>query len=174
MRLCPVLGAPERAEDDCFADNAGRVVHRDDLVARIAAILETRTSAAWLEALEEVGVPAGPINSIDQVFADPHIEHRGMAIELPHPVAGTVPLVGSPINLSRTPVAYQRPPPGLGEHTAEVLREKLGLSDEGSYSLQGRDRGAPAVGRSPRRCGPLVRCRERINTRVVPIRSELL
>ena len=130
VRLCQVLGAPELAEDDRFADNAGRVGHRDDLVARIAAILETRTSAAWLEALEEVGVPAGPINSIDQVFADPQIEHRGMAIELPHPVAGTVPLVGSPINLSRTPVAYQRPPPGLGEHTEEVLREKLGLADE--------------------------------------------
>jgi crotonobetainyl-CoA:carnitine CoA-transferase CaiB-like acyl-CoA transferase len=135
-RLCQVLEAPELAEDDRFVDNPGRVQNRGELVPRIAAILETRTSADWLEALEDVGVPAGPINSIDQVFADPQVQHREMQIELDHPVAGALPLVGSPINLSRTPVAYDRPPPGLGEHTDEVLRERLGLSDDELASLR--------------------------------------
>ncbi len=126
-RLCALLGLEELARDERFAGNAGRVRHRGELIPRLAEVLRRRPGAEWLEALEHLGVPAGPINAIDQVFADPQVRHRGMKIELDHAEAGPIPLVASPLKLSRTPVAYQRPPPLLGEHTDEVLREALGL-----------------------------------------------
>ncbi|MDQ3272631.1 MAG: CoA transferase, partial [Pseudomonadota bacterium] len=85
-----------------------------------------RTSADWSAALEAAGVPCGPINRIDEVFADPQVIARGLQIHLPHPLAGSVPLVANPIRLSGSPVAYQRPPPLLGEHTEEVLAQWLG------------------------------------------------
>ena len=94
-------------------------------------MIRTRTTTAWMEALEAAGVPCAPVNTIDQVFADPQVEARGMTIRMPHPLAGeAVRLVGSPIGLSRTPVSYRRAPPTLGQHTDEVLAELLGL-DEG-------------------------------------------
>ena len=126
-RLCAVLGLEELAKDQRFATNAGRVRNRDELIPRLAEALRRRPGAEWLEALEGVGVPAGPINSIDQVFADPQVRHRGMKIELEHAEAGPIPLVASPLRFSRTPVDYRRAPPLLGEHSEEVLREVLDM-----------------------------------------------
>jgi glutaryl-CoA transferase len=129
-RFCEVAGKPEWAVDPRFATNAGRVQHRDLLVPMIADVMRTRTRRDWLSALEAVGVPCGPINRLDQVFADPQVRSRGMRVDLPHPLSGTVPQVGSPLRFSATPVAYTQPPPLLGEHTEAVLRGRLRMSAE--------------------------------------------
>jgi crotonobetainyl-CoA:carnitine CoA-transferase CaiB-like acyl-CoA transferase len=90
--------------------------------------MTTRTTAQWVQVLGEAGVPCGPINDIAQAFAEPQARHRGMRMGLPHPLAGTVPAVRNPVRFSRTPVAYRQAPPLLGEHTEQVLEERLGLS----------------------------------------------
>jgi glutaryl-CoA transferase len=127
-RFCAVAGKPEWARDPRFAANADRVLRRDMLVPLVAAVMGTRTQRDWLAALAAVGVPCGPINRLDQVFADPQVRHRGMRFEMPHPLSGTVPQVGNPLHFSATPVAYTQAPPLLGEHTATVLAARLGLS----------------------------------------------
>ena len=139
-RLCEAAEAPELLEDPDFASNALRVRNRDRLIPEIEALTRTRDTAVWLRALEAAGVPCAPVNTIDQVFADPQVEAREMQIRMPHPLAGEdVPLVGSPIRLSRTPVAYRRAPPTLGEHTDEVLAQMLGLNESERQAL--RDEG---------------------------------
>ena len=90
--------------------------------------MRAKTTAEWIAALEPLGVPCGPINRLDQVYADPQVQHRGMKIDVPHPLAGAIPLVANPIKYSRTPLTYDKPPPLLGEHTEEVLTEWLGKS----------------------------------------------
>ena len=134
-RFCDVAGKPEWARDPRFAVNAERVRRREELVPMIEVVVRTRTQASWLEALEAVGVPCGPINRLDQVFSDPQVRSRGMRLELPHPISGTVPQVGNPLHFSSTPVAYTQAPPLLGEHTASVLRERLHLSDRALEEL---------------------------------------
>jgi crotonobetainyl-CoA:carnitine CoA-transferase CaiB-like acyl-CoA transferase len=88
-----------------------------------------------MEALESAGVPCGPINDLEQVFQDPQVRHRGMRVEVPHPISGTVPLVASPIRLSATPVEIRAPPPTLGQHTREVLMDLLGMEASEVASL---------------------------------------
>jgi glutaryl-CoA transferase len=138
-KFCAIAGKPEWAADPRFAKNADRVRNRDVLVPLIAAVVETRTRKAWLDALEPLGIPSGPINRMDQVFADPQIIARGMRKDLRHPLAGTVPQVRTPLEFSATPLGYDRPPPLLGEHTAAVLRERLGMSDDAIAALAARD-----------------------------------
>ena len=138
-KFCAIAGRPDWAADPRFAKNADRVKHRSTLVPMVAAAIAARTQREWLAALDAAGVPAGPINRLDQVFADPQVAARGMRLDLPHPAAGTVPQVGNPLKLSATPVAYDRPPPLLGQHTAAVLRERLALSDEAIADLAARD-----------------------------------
>lgn len=135
-RCCTVLGCAPLAADARFATNRARVAHRSELVAQLAERFVTRPRDAWLAALANANVPCGPINTLDQVFADAQVRHRQMRVELPHALAGTVALVGSPLKLSATPVEYRRPPPLLGEHTAEVLGERLGYTPEALARLQ--------------------------------------
>src|SRR5215469_14927226 len=99
-RFCEVAGEPEWACDSRYAANAERVKRRDELVPLVAAVVRTRTQREWLEALEAVGVPCGPINLLDQVFADPQVLSRGMRLDLPHPLSGTVPQVVNPLHFS--------------------------------------------------------------------------
>jgi crotonobetainyl-CoA:carnitine CoA-transferase CaiB-like acyl-CoA transferase len=127
-KFCDVAGAPHLAQDPRFARNAERVRHRTTLVPMLAALMKARTRGDWLAALEAAKVPSGPINDLADVFADPHVQAREMTVQLPHPLAGQVNLVASPMKFSGTPVQYRRPPPLLGEHTAEVLRE-FGIDD---------------------------------------------
>ncbi len=127
-RCCAVLGCPELAADERFASNRARVAHRAELVPRLAACFATQPRDTWLAALANANVPCGPINTLDQVFADAQVQHRQMRVELPHAQAGTVALVGSPLKLSATPVEYHLPPPQLGEHTATVLAQRLGYT----------------------------------------------
>jgi crotonobetainyl-CoA:carnitine CoA-transferase CaiB-like acyl-CoA transferase len=126
-RFCEVAGRPEWAGDERFATNAQRVKHRAELIPLLRQATVMRTTRAWIAALEDAGVPCGPINRLDEVFADPQVRARELRIDLPHPVAGTVPGVANPIRMSASPVAYDRAPPVLGEHTAEVLGQWLGL-----------------------------------------------
>jgi crotonobetainyl-CoA:carnitine CoA-transferase CaiB-like acyl-CoA transferase len=90
-------------------------------------LLQTKSTAAWLELLRAANVPCGPINDLAQVFAEPQVQHRGMRIDLPHPTAGSVPGVRNPAIFSRTPLEYRRAPPELGADTEAVLRDRLGL-----------------------------------------------
>ncbi|MEZ5646788.1 MAG: CaiB/BaiF CoA-transferase family protein [Burkholderiaceae bacterium] len=125
--LARAFGHPEWSADERFRTNPSRVAHRAELVGQMTAVTLTRTTAAWIEAMEAVGVPCGPINTIDQVFEDPQVRARGIRVEMPHPTAGQVSLVGNPIHMSGTPVTYRQAPPMLGQHTDEVLSQWLGL-----------------------------------------------
>ncbi len=122
-KFCGVAGQPDLATDPRFARNADRVRHRGTLVPLLAALMRERTRSDWLAALEAAKVPCGPINDLAEVFADPQVCARAMTVQLPHPSAGRVRLVASPMKFSATPVQYRRAPPLLGEHTAEVLKE---------------------------------------------------
>ncbi len=126
-KCCEVLGHAEWADDECFATNPQRVKFRQELVARIHRVTVTRTTAQWVAAMEAAGVPCGPINTLDKVFADAQVQARGMRIDMPHPLAGSVPLVANPIRMSESPVQYRRAPPTLGADTAEVLAEWLAV-----------------------------------------------
>jgi formyl-CoA transferase len=137
-RFCEIAGKTEWARDPRFAANAERVKRRDVLVPLIEAVMHSRTQGEWLAALEAVGVPCGPINRLDQVFADPQVRARGMRFDLPHRLSGTVPQVGNPLHFSATPVAYTQTPPLLGEHTSAVLSQRLGLSAESLADLAAR------------------------------------
>jgi len=126
-KFCDVAGRPDLAQDPRFIKNADRVRHRATLVPLLAEILKSRKKYDWLPALEAAKVPCGAINNLAEVFADPHVQARGMTVPMPHPLTDALQLVASPMKLSATPVQYRRPPPLLGEHTEEVLRE-LGWS----------------------------------------------
>ncbi|QCO03830.1 CaiB/BaiF CoA transferase family protein [Azospirillum argentinense] len=126
-KFCQVAGRPELAQDPRYATNPARVANRKELVPILELLLEQRSSRDWLSALEAVGVPCGPINDVSQVFADPHVQARHIHQDLPHPTAGTVPTVASPIRYSATPIEHTVAPPTLGQHTDSVLGEALGL-----------------------------------------------
>jgi crotonobetainyl-CoA:carnitine CoA-transferase CaiB-like acyl-CoA transferase len=120
-RFVEVLGCPEWATDERFSTNQARVKNRDILVPLLQRPMLDRGKDEWLAILEEVKVPAGPINSIAEVFAEPQIQARGMQVGLAHSHNPNLQVVGNPIKLSRTPVEYEKPPPTLGQHTQEVL-----------------------------------------------------
>jgi crotonobetainyl-CoA:carnitine CoA-transferase CaiB-like acyl-CoA transferase len=129
-KFCDVAGRPDLATDARFARNQDRVRNRAVLVPMLEEILKTRGKAQWLAALEQAKVPCGPINNLDEVFSDPQVSHRGMVTRWHHPLQPDLRLVSSPIRLSATPVRAERPPPMLGQHTAEVLRELLDCTDD--------------------------------------------
>jgi formyl-CoA transferase len=137
-KFCEIAGRPELAADPRFAKNADRVRNRAELVPLLEAVVRGEPVAFWTTKLEAAGVPCGPINTIAQAFADPQAVARGLRIELPHPTAGTVPLVGTPVRMSDSPPDYRRPPPLLGEHTDEVLRELGGLDAAAIAGLRAR------------------------------------
>jgi formyl-CoA transferase len=137
-RLGETLGAPELAEEPDFADAEARSKNRDALNARLEGFTRERTSADWIERLNAAGVPSGPINSIDQVFADPQVEHLGLARLVDHPTLGPIHVVGQAVSLSGTPEHAYSPTPERGEHTDEVLA-KLGCDAETIAGLRARD-----------------------------------
>ena len=123
QRLCALLDLGHLVQDARFSTNAARVEHNKELVPLLQARLETRPSAHWLAALEEVGIPAGPVLTHDQTFRDPQIVAREMVTEVTHPVAGRMKTLGVTVKLSETPGSIRRPAPRVGEHTQEVLSE---------------------------------------------------
>ena len=124
-KLCGVLGAPEIAKAPAYLTNRDRLGNRGELIAKLSALTGRVPRAELLAKLEAVGVPAGPINDLGQVFADPQVVHRGMRIDPPSAAAkaGTIPGVRTPIVIDGAPMAAAHPSPRLGEHTAEILRE---------------------------------------------------
>lgn len=136
-RFCEVAGRPELAADARFATNRARVENRAELIPLLNEITATRTTTEWIAQLEARAVPCGPINGLAEVFADPQVQARGLAVTMPHPEAGEVPLVASPIRLSKTPVEYRRAPPLVGEHTDEILAD-LGVDAAGIAGLRER------------------------------------
>lgn len=113
--------------DPRYATNAARVANRDTLIPALAARFAIRERAEVLASLQAQGIPCGPINTLSQVFADPQVVARGMAMRLPHPEYGEVPGVRCAVSLSATPTGATLPPPAMGAHTADVLAEVLGL-----------------------------------------------
>jgi formyl-CoA transferase len=128
-KFCEVAQCQQLAVDERFATNGKRVENRAELTALLSDIFRGRTTHEWTEALEAAGVPNGPINTLEQVFREPQAVARGLKIEIPHPLAGKVALIRSPMRFSDTHVEHDVPPPLLGEHTEEILRGVLGRSD---------------------------------------------
>ena len=124
-KFCELAGCQALAKDPRFATNAKRVENRVEITAQLNAVFAKRTTREWVDALEQGGVPNGPINNLKQVFEEPQVVARGVKIEMQHPTAGKVPLVASPMRFSATPVEYKLPPPTLGQHTEEILRDVL-------------------------------------------------
>lgn len=125
-KLCEVISKREVASDVRFRLNAERVKHREALIPILKPVFLTKTSGEWLSMLENAGIPCGPINSLDKVFSMPQVEARQMLIHMEHPEIEDLRLVGSPLKFSDTPVDFRLPPPRLGEHTEEVLKELFG------------------------------------------------
>jgi crotonobetainyl-CoA:carnitine CoA-transferase CaiB-like acyl-CoA transferase len=128
-RLVECLGLPDVANDARFSNNAVRVANRAALVSVMSDAFGQRDTADWLVSLEAAGVPAGPINSVEDIFTEDYATERALVQTMPHATAGQVPGVANPVHFSATPVAYRHAPPALGEHTRDILRQELGMSD---------------------------------------------
>jgi formyl-CoA transferase len=137
-KFCDVIGTPEWPTDPRFATNPQRVRHRDMLVGMISERMRARPAREWLALLEPSGVPCGPINDLAQVFTDPQVVHRGMQVKVPHPAAGEIRMVASPMKFSDTPIPYDAAPPTLGQHTEEILGRVLGLTQAEIDGLRSR------------------------------------
>jgi len=138
-RFCEIAGRADLAEDPRFASNPARVRNREFLVPILREIIAAKPRDYWLERLEPAGVPSGPVNTLDQVFADPQVVARGMRLDLPHGRFGVkVPSVASPLKMSETPPTYRHAPPALGEHTDEVLHDLLSLSESEIAALRNK------------------------------------
>jgi crotonobetainyl-CoA:carnitine CoA-transferase CaiB-like acyl-CoA transferase len=122
-RLCTAMDQEQLSEDEAFKTNAARVQNRDVLIDLLKAVFLGNSTSAWLQKLEKFEIPCGSINDLEQVFGMPTVKERGMLIEMEHPTIGKLPLVGSPLKMSETPVEYKSPPPLMGEHTEKILKE---------------------------------------------------
>jgi len=130
-KFCDFAGLAGMADNDRYATNDARVQNRGELIPLIDAATTQHPKSHWLDGLAAIGVPAGPVNTISEAFADPQVQHREMQISMPHAKAGPdgVSLIGNPLKMSETPVSYRHAPPVLGEHTDEVLEEILDIDE---------------------------------------------
>ena len=128
-KFCEVAGIANLADDSRFVTNKARVAHRAELIPLLRQATVFKTTAQWIELLEKAGVPCGPINDLQQVFADPQVQARGLRLDLPNALGSSTPQVASPLRLSATPVAYRSAPPLLGQHTEALLQRLLGMSE---------------------------------------------
>jgi len=140
VKFCNFAGHPDLAQDPRFVTNEARIANRRVLYEILEPVLRGRTQKEWVEGLARIGVPCSPVNTVDQVFADPQVLARGMKIAMPHALAGRgeVDLIGNPIKYSATPVDYRLPPPQLGEHNRQVLAELLDMDEAEFKALKRR------------------------------------
>lgn len=125
-KFCTAVNHPEWITDDRFATNAARLTHRSVVIEMLNELFATRDAADWMTLCDEIGIPNGPINNMAQVFAHEQVIARQLRLDVPHPTAGSVPLVASPLRIPTAPTAVRYPPPLLGEHTEEILHSLLG------------------------------------------------
>jgi crotonobetainyl-CoA:carnitine CoA-transferase CaiB-like acyl-CoA transferase len=125
-KFCTAVHHPEWSADGRFATNAARLAHRPAVVTMLNELFATRDAADWMALCDEIGIPNGPINNMAQVFAHEQVIARELRQDVPHPTAGSVPLVASPLRIPTAPTAVRYPPPLLGEHTEEILGNMLG------------------------------------------------
>lgn len=125
-KFCTAVHHPEWIDDARFASNADRLAHREEVISLLNELFATRDAADWMALCEEIGIPNGPINNMAQVFANEQVQARRLRQDVPHPTAGAVPLVASPLQIPTNPVTVRYPPPLLGEHTEEILHTLLG------------------------------------------------
>src|SRR3954452_1620769 len=128
-RFCKATKQEHLLSDPRFATNPIRVANRDHVTATLTPVMQSKTTAEWIDLLEAQKIGCGPINTLEQVFADPHVIARKCVVEMPHASGQMVKVIANPVRLSATPPAYRSPPPVLGQHTDEVLQEKLGIGD---------------------------------------------
>jgi len=138
-KLCDIIGQPELKADPRFKTNALRTQNFRELYGYLDTAFQDRTTADWIAALEAAGIPCGPINTVDKVVADPQILFREMIVATNHPVAGAVKMAGVPIKMSATPGGIDAAAPLLGQHTAEILREMLGMTEDEVERLRQRE-----------------------------------
>jgi len=129
-KLCDVLGHPEWTTDERYQTNNKRIENREELTQKIQDIFQTKTADEWFEELSSAGVPVGPVNNIEQVFAHPQVQARETVEEISHPKLGKVKLVRNPMRFSGLEIKTKSHPPLLGEHTNEILEKELGLNSE--------------------------------------------
>jgi len=127
-RFCQAIGRAELIDDNRFADNSKRVANRVELIRLLGEIFLQRNNAAWFKLLTDAEVPCAPVQTIDQVFQAPQVLHRDMLMEVEHPTAGKIRMAGIPVKFSVTPASVRMPPPLLGEHNSEILKNWLGMS----------------------------------------------
>jgi len=134
--LCEIIGQPELATDLRYATNPARVANRDELIPILEAVFLTRDADAWLDACYKAGIPSGRINTVEQVFEHPQVLARRMLVDIPHPTAEVLKMAGIPYELSDTPGSIRLAPPLLGQHTEEILSERLGRTAEQIQDLR--------------------------------------
>jgi crotonobetainyl-CoA:carnitine CoA-transferase CaiB-like acyl-CoA transferase len=127
-KFCQIIGKPGLAVESQFETNEKRVIHREKLVPMLEEIFAGQSADYWLAQLKTVKVPCGRVNTMDRVFNNPQIEPLNMVVEMDHPTAGKIKLVGIPVKYSETPGSIRRPPPLLGQHTDEILSKLIGYS----------------------------------------------
>ena len=140
-RFCEAFELTHLLADARFATNAARVANRQLVTDTLTPMMQTQATNWWVDRLEQLKIGCGPINTLQQVFADPHVQARGVVVEMPHaslPDGGTVKVIANPVRLSETPADYRLPPPVLGQHTDEVLKQALGLDDAKLAKLRGK------------------------------------
>jgi crotonobetainyl-CoA:carnitine CoA-transferase CaiB-like acyl-CoA transferase len=135
-RFCEAIGEPALAADPRFTKATSRIENRDLLTPTLEATFAANTKAHWLEVLGRADIPSGPVNELDEVFADPQVRQRGMVVPVAHPITPALPLIANPIRFSDTPLTRYDPPPMLGEHTEAVLREVVGCTDAEIQALR--------------------------------------
>ena len=129
-RFCQAIGRAELTDDARFANNSKRVENRAALIVLLSEVFLQRNNETWFKSLTEAEVPCAPVQTVDQVFQAPQVLHRDMLLEVEHPTAGTVRMAGIPVKFSVTPASVRLPPPMLGEHNGEILKNWLGMSAE--------------------------------------------
>lgn len=129
-KFCKYVNRPELIGDERFHTNAARTEHHEELFPILAQIMRQRSTDQWVAALEDIGVPCGPVNTVDKVASDPQVLAREMIVEVEHEKTGTIGIPGVPIKLSKTPGRVDAPAPNLGEHSEEILSELLGMQTD--------------------------------------------